>query len=293
MNQHVYYSLLYALGRGPLPPALAALRESFLEETGRPFATPDDVTLLWMAAERFRARSVEPASHARLGFTSAEPIGPEIRTECRFRKGASREGAAPSEPFVPQGAARQELRPPTSGTDSEAAESAERESLIKDLTAQLAETKRQFDERAVTLGAREAELKAAREQADRVAAEAEAVRREDLRQQGRFFIGGIIQARDQLERVGNDPRVTADQVVKHVLKLTAQLLQEHGVTVLRAEEGPLDPDSQQVVGSVSTTEPALELTIQSTVRSGYRQGAALIRPQQVLVWRSGQPDGGA
>jgi GrpE protein len=60
-------------------------------------------------------------------------------------------------------------------------------------------------------------------------------------------------------------------------------LEDVGVRTLDAT-GPVDWALQEPVGTEPTAEHALDQTVASSVRPGYRFGDAVVRPQQVIVY---------
>jgi molecular chaperone GrpE (heat shock protein) len=273
------HSLQLAFGFGPLSQALGVLQRKLSDATGRPFdAAWDYVILLEQAADFIAA--------------SQAVVDPSDTIPVNIYGTFGGHGPAEASMAVPPNLEGQ-LADVQKRVEQLTAEHIEAHGQVEQLTAERTEAQRRLTELGDRLATREAELRAAHGQAARLAEEADAARRErdELRRQGRGFIDGLIQARDQLDRVGNDERASAERVVEFLQKHTARLLEQHGVVELRDDGGPVNSDWQEALDFVATDEVARHMTVQSTVRTGYRQGAALIRPQQVLVWRSGGAEG--
>jgi hypothetical protein len=86
------------------------------------------------------------------------------------------------------------------------------------------------------------------------------------------LVQALIDARDQ---------VTSAAIAERM----ALALREAGVTELRADGEPFDPQHHQAVDHVATSDPSLDGTVAATERPGYVDGQAIVRLPQVVVHR--------
>lgn len=63
-----------------------------------------------------------------------------------------------------------------------------------------------------------------------------------------------------------------------------QLLKECQLIPIE-DSGPSNPSRQRIVSSLPTDNPALDLVIHKTVRLGYVHNGAIVRPQEVVVYK--------
>jgi len=322
---NMLHGLQLAWGLGPLARAFDTLERELAIASGRPFDVAGDyVTLVERAADRIAAGpagEVAPLPGSSVGVEFRGRPGGATPSELSRAVAGPVPGPGPLDRATeePHGASvpplvlqqLQEARARIEQVTSEHAVAqarlaalnerlGSREVELRQAQAKAARLEQEADraqrDRDERLSAREAELREAKAKAARLEEEADRTQREreEFRRQGRGLVEGIIQARDQLERVGDDERVSAEQVVEYLLKHTAQVLERHGIVAIRDEGGPTNPNCQEALDFVATDDPARHMTIHSTVRTGYRQDGALIRPQQVLVWRltegNGSPD---
>jgi|GEM_PF-3878800 len=112
--------------------------------------------------------------------------------------------------------------------------------------------------------------------------------RSDDAQGGPSAAWSVIRLRDQLAVALRDGRGVGQDVVEMLYReLGALLLLDH-VTPLE-EEGMFNPKFQEAVEVRPTRDPAQVDRVCHTVRAGYRSGAEVLRPQQVVIYAYENP----
>jgi molecular chaperone GrpE len=163
--------------------------------------------------------------------------------------------------------------------------SAELEADLVALGARLAATERELVAAEARAAIAHAEIDGAKQRLSREAAL-------ERSRADRAILLEVIDVIDDLERALEAARRAGDgsallQGIEHVYRKLMGVLAARGVAPIAAAGAPFDPAEHEAISVTAPADPAQNGTVVAVVRTGYRQGAELVRPAAVVVAKGG------